>query len=79
MAELQDMDEITGGTLATGLLLKMIFTLFGSSLGAYTGQFETILRDEHVGGATGGLLGFVIAEVWLKHFPPVSRFGKKGY
>ncbi|KAF1760396.1 hypothetical protein GCK72_008645 [Caenorhabditis remanei] len=73
------MDKITGGTMAISLCRKLISTLFGSFLGAYIGQFETILRDEHVGGATGGMLGFVIAEVWLKHYPPVSRFGKREF
>ncbi|EFO93323.1 hypothetical protein GCK72_008660 [Caenorhabditis remanei] len=79
MAELQDMDKITGGTMAICLAIKFCFAMVGSNLGAYIGQFETILRDEHVGGATGGLLGFVIGEVWLKHYPPVSRFGKREY
>ncbi|KAF1760399.1 hypothetical protein GCK72_008648 [Caenorhabditis remanei] len=58
------------------MLLKMITPWIGAMLGSFCGQYVTILRDESVGGVAGGLLGLAAAEIWIKQFPFVSRYGE---
>ncbi|PIC40513.1 hypothetical protein B9Z55_011828 [Caenorhabditis nigoni] len=49
--------------------LKVVLVSIGSVLGAYAGPYERILKyDEDVGGAVGGLIGFLLHKFLLMKY-----------